>query len=140
MGAVSSVRQRRARRSGRGWVRIASLLSLAVALAATAISWGTLCLGEDGHMASLFPRHPSIDSDADGFIVVEGSPKPPPRRVSASRRLLARTGLGVLVVYGEAKRDAWRMLRDPGVGVRDCPSKLIESMPAALALSDLGDS
>jgi hypothetical protein len=32
-------------------VRIASLLSLAVALAATAISWGTLCLGEDGHMA-----------------------------------------------------------------------------------------
>jgi len=96
-----------------------------------------LSAGEDGHTASLFPNHPSVRSDAEGFVLVEDSPKPPPRRVSASRRLLERTELGVLVFYGEAKRGALAKFEDDRNGPIECPSKVVTSMQHALVLSDL---
>ncbi len=96
-----------------------------------------LSAGEDGHTASLFPRHPSIQATDDGFLLVEKAPKPPPRRVSASRRLLERTSLGVLVFYGEEKRDALQRFRVPGVDPVECPAALVNSMDAAVVLTDL---
>lgn len=97
-----------------------------------------LSAGEDGHCASLFPRHRSIDEEGARFVLVEDAPKPPPRRVSATRGLLERSGAGWLVVYGEGKRDALRLLRDPAVPVRDCPAKLLASLPHATVVTDLG--
>ena len=96
-----------------------------------------LSAGEDGHTASLFPRHPSIDDPGDSFVLVSDAPKPPPDRMSASRRLLAAAALGVIVFYGEGKRDALRRYDDPTLGVRDCPSKVVGEMAAALVLTDL---
>lgn len=96
-----------------------------------------LSAGEDGHTASLFPDHPSVESDAAGFVVVEASPKPPPRRVSASRALLARTGFGVLVLYGESKRPALEAFLDPAVDVTACPCKVVQDLSDRLVLTDL---
>lgn len=96
-----------------------------------------LSAGEDGHTASLFPDHPSIRAEANGFVLVEASPKPPPRRVSASRRLLERAGFGVLVVYGDGKRDALTALLDPKVSVEACPSKVVEQMSERLVVTDI---
>lgn len=96
-----------------------------------------LSAGEDGHCASLFPGHPSIDDPGPGFILVEGSPKPPARRVSASRMLLGRSRLAILVVYGEEKRGALARLRDPALGVRDCPAKLVAAIERGYLLTDL---
>ena len=96
-----------------------------------------LSAGEDGHTASLFPDHPSVRAKADGFVLVESSPKPPPRRVSASRRLLERTPFGVLVLYGDGKREALAALVDPQVSVEACPSKVVESMPERLVVTDI---
>jgi len=97
-----------------------------------------LSAGEDGHTASLFPDHPSVRLDADGFVLVEGSPKPPPRRVSASRRLLAAADLGVLVFFGEEKREALAKLRNPSIDVIGCPSKVLTSMRRGVVVTDLG--
>lgn len=96
-----------------------------------------LSAGEDGHCASLFPRHPSVEEPGDRFLLVEASPKPPPRRVSASRTLLERSGLGVVVFYGEGKRDALRLFRDASLDVRSCPSKLVASITPSYLVTDL---
>lgn len=40
-----------------------------------------LSIGPDGHIASLFPEHPALDS-VSGTIAIEDSPKPPPVRVT----------------------------------------------------------
>jgi len=42
-----------------------------------------LGMGEDGHVASLFPAHHETAEDMESiYLSVENSPKPPPRRVS----------------------------------------------------------
>jgi 6-phosphogluconolactonase len=41
-----------------------------------------LGVGPDGHVASLFPSHPALDSADGAAIGVRGSPKPPPIRIS----------------------------------------------------------
>ena len=99
-----------------------------------------LSAGEDGHTASLFPGHPSVDDPGEGYILVAGAPKPPPDRLSASRRLLAAARLGVLVFYGEEKRAALRRFEDPAVALRDCPSKVVREMAESVVVTDLAAS
>ena len=67
-----------------------------------------LGMGEDGHIASLFPGRPW----PKGLVhEVEDSPKPPSRRISLGLELLGRTP-AVLVVLGATKADALgRLLR-----------------------------
>jgi 6-phosphogluconolactonase len=68
-----------------------------------------LGMGEDGHVASLFPgRQP------DGVRVahVTASPKPPPERITLIRSFLGTAGETVLLAAGESKRAALlRLLR-----------------------------
>jgi 6-phosphogluconolactonase len=71
-----------------------------------------LGLGEDGHIASLFPGHPlgSKEGDAD-VLAVRTAPKPPPERVSLSAARLSRARRALFMVGGESKRDAMRAWR-----------------------------
>ncbi|KAH9386597.1 6-phosphogluconolactonase [Nematocida major] len=46
-----------------------------------------LGIGEDGHIASIFPESPTIDS-TDIVTVITDSPKPPSERVTVTPRLL----------------------------------------------------
>ncbi|MGY4642549.1 6-phosphogluconolactonase [Cellulomonas sp. URHB0016] len=41
-----------------------------------------LGMGPDGHVASLFPGHSALDAVGSATVGVQGSPKPPPERVS----------------------------------------------------------
>ncbi len=95
-----------------------------------------LSAGEDGHIASLFPKG-SVLSDDPGHILVLDAPKPPPRRMSASRRLLLQSRWGVLIVAGEEKRKAYEALRDPRTGFAECPAVLVKQLPGAVVLTDL---
>ncbi|HEY8857131.1 MAG TPA: 6-phosphogluconolactonase [Rugosibacter sp.] len=85
-----------------------------------------LGLGEDGHTASLFPRHEwGTASGAPDTLAVLDAPKPPPQRVSLSAARLSRARQVVFLVSGEAKRSAvvsWR-------SGEDIPARAI--MPAA---------
>jgi 6-phosphogluconolactonase len=101
------------------------------------IGAAVLSAGEDGHTASLFPSHPSVDDPGESYVLVTAAPKPPPDRLSASRRLLAAARLGVLVFYGEGKRAALERFADPAVALRDCPSKVVGEMAEAVVLTDL---
>lgn len=71
-----------------------------------ALDVALLGLGEDGHVASLFPGHPALSS-TESMVALNDSPKPPSARVTLSLPVLARPGLErIIVALGFGKRDA----------------------------------
>ncbi len=87
-----------------------------------------LGVGEDGHVASLFPSRLAGMSESginqQDFLLVEDSPKPPARRISASPNLLRRAKHVFLIFSGSAKRQAWDNFNNPELDIDDCPAKL----------------
>ena len=71
-----------------------------------------LGMGEDGHVASLFPGH---RQGGARVAHITASPKPPPERITLTRSFLQTAGETVLLAAGESKRAALsRLLRgDP---------------------------
>ena len=64
-----------------------------------------LCLlgvGEDGHIASLFPNHPGLLRDEPVFAVYD-SPKPPLRRLTLSLPIISSAGLRMVLASGREK-------------------------------------
>lgn len=67
-----------------------------------------LGMGEDGHIASLFP---SRGRPLHGLVAhVADSPKPPSHRITLTRAILATARDAILVVIGEGKRSALEKL------------------------------
>jgi len=68
-----------------------------------------LCLlgmGPDGHVASIFPKHPSSDPTSLLAIGVTDSPKPPAERISLTFNVLNRSEAIWLFVTGSEKANA----------------------------------
>jgi 6-phosphogluconolactonase len=68
-----------------------------------------LGMGEDGHIASLFPNTSDKFLDISApFIVVENSPKPPPTRISLSYQAIFAAKKIWTLVSGAGKEAAFR--------------------------------
>ncbi|MDQ7992817.1 MAG: 6-phosphogluconolactonase [Propionicimonas sp.] len=65
-----------------------------------------LGVGEDGHIASIFPNHPSGEPTTQAVIGVSDSPKPPAERISLTVAALSRAGEVWFLVSGGEKADA----------------------------------
>jgi 6-phosphogluconolactonase len=75
-----------------------------------ALDVALLGLGEDGHIASLFPGHAALN-DQSAVVALHDSPKPPSSRVTLSLPVLARPGVErIIVAMGVGKRDALKRL------------------------------
>jgi 6-phosphogluconolactonase len=73
-----------------------------------------LGMGEDGHVASLFPEHAGLVDERVAFAVVD-SPKPPPVRITMSFQTINAAEEIVLIASGSGKADAVGLLiNDPG--------------------------
>lgn len=84
-----------------------------------------LGIGEDGHVASLFPRSPLLDETERRVRAVYDSPKPPPRRLTITPRVLREAETVCVVATGAGKRDAVaRALRADG-DFHECPARLV---------------
>jgi 6-phosphogluconolactonase len=84
-----------------------------------------LGLGEDGHVAALYPGHFGLASETRGVIAVADAPEPPPRRLTLSLAALT------------ASREVWLVALGPGTAraVRDAlASRDGATGPAALVL------
>jgi len=68
-----------------------------------------LGMGEDGHTASLFPNNPALSNQALA-VPVYNSPKPPSDRVSMGYRAIKSARRRIMMVTGEAKRDAFEQV------------------------------
>ena len=77
-----------------------------------------LSMGEDGHIASLFPGlfEPELAVDA---IAVHNSPKLPPLRVSLSLKRLANSKNIYVFALGEGKAAALQSIKEGPVGALD---------------------
>ncbi len=74
-----------------------------------------LGLGEDGHVASLFPEAPAEVTDSTAVFLPVIGPKPPPQRLTLSYPMLARAREVWVIASGAGKVDALReSLRDGG--------------------------
>ena len=59
-------------------------------------------VGEDGHVASLFPGHPALDVE-DSVLAVHDSPKPPAARISLTLRTLKQAETLIVLARGKGK-------------------------------------
>jgi len=87
-----------------------------------------MSMGEDGHIASLFPGHTDELNSTKSAVAVDNSPKPPAQRVSIGTARLARACAIYIFAVGEGKRAALADLLDGG---QQSPiSMLRENSPA----------
>jgi 6-phosphogluconolactonase len=94
-----------------------------------------LGLGEDGHVASLFPAAAAENSQVSvPFFAVENSPKPPSRRISLSYRLIFAAKNTWVLASGSGKVDALRESLKPdgrtplAAIIRRCPVKIFSDI------------
>lgn len=74
-----------------------------------------LGIGEDGHVASLFPQQPAVHETERGAVGVHGSPKPPPERVTLTFPVLCSSREVWILGSGSGKADPVRLaLSDAG--------------------------
>jgi 6-phosphogluconolactonase len=90
-----------------------------------------LGMGEDGHIASLFPNASAkiLDTSAP-FLVVENSPKPPPTRISLSYKTIFAAKNIWILVSGAGKESALRESLSPGGGTP--LARIIQSRPVKI--------
>ena len=65
-----------------------------------------LGVGEEGHVASIFPDSPAVHERALPVVAVRDCPKPPPTRVSLTLPAIRRAHEVWLMTTGEAKAEA----------------------------------
>lgn len=89
-----------------------------------------LSMGEDGHIASIFPDRTDADEDV---IAVEDAPKAPPLRISLSSNRLAHTYECLLLALGESKLNAIEALlrKDPSL-----PATLLAMKTPLILITD----
>jgi 6-phosphogluconolactonase len=94
-----------------------------------------LGIGEDGHVASLFPDAPELAADeASVCLGVSASPKPPPERITLSLHVLRAARRCLLLATGTGKADAVAaMLAEPSPHV---PASLLRRARLAVILDD----
>lgn len=85
-------------------------------------------VGEDGHVASLFPGRSDLLRDDDtvpAAFAVRESPKPPPQRVSLSLPALRRADRVWLIALGAGKAEALRGVLDRKPDESALPAELV---------------
>ena len=82
-----------------------------------------LSLGEDGHIASLFPGHPATLETTRLVVPVLDSPKPPIRRITMTLAMLNRAAVVYLVAVGAEKAAALRDTLEGSLNLMRCPAQ-----------------
>jgi 6-phosphogluconolactonase len=93
-----------------------------------------LGMGPDGHVASIFPEHPSSYAEGD-VIAVRSSPKPPPERISLTLPVINRSQEVWFVVSGTDKAAAAKMAL-LGAGPVQVPAAGVSGAERTLWLMD----
>lgn len=108
--------------------------SYARELGATVFDICLLGMGPDGHVASIFPEHPSAYAEGD-VIAVRSSPKPPPERISLTWAVINRSREVWFVVSGSDKAAAAKMAL-LGAGPVQVPAAGVSGVERTLWLLD----
>ena len=90
-----------------------------------------LGIGEDGHVASLFPGNDwGVDEEASDTIPVYNSPKYPKERISLSAKRLSRTKHLVFMAAGDSKKEIIKQ-----ISINDCKTSPVSVIRAEVSNS-----
>lgn len=96
-----------------------------------------LGMGEDGHVASLFPDAPAKAVNHPGpFLAVENSPKPPPCRISMSYAAIVAARQVWVLVSGAGKEAA--LCQSLGSGAKTPLGRILQMRQNTLIFSQIG--
>ncbi len=84
-----------------------------------------LGLGEDGHVASLFPGSPLVEERSRRVAAVTDSPKPPARRLTLTARALAEARRVLVLATGAGKAAAVARALEGESGPLEVPARLV---------------
>lgn len=102
-----------------------------------AFSAVVLGIGEDGHVAGLFPRHLVLQRSEPLFVSFFDSPKPPSGRMTATIPLIKTATTVILLATGAAKKNAWELFQEDSTALEDCPSVFTKDMSHLVIATDL---
>jgi 6-phosphogluconolactonase len=95
-----------------------------------------LGMGEDGHVASLFPNAPvEVINHPGPFLFIKDSPKPPPRRVSLSYASIAAAREVWVMISGAGKEEA--LSQSLGSGVNTPLSRILDKRQKTRIFSEI---
>ncbi len=96
------------------------------------LDWVLLGLGEDGHVASLFPGSPLLSETERLVAVVHDSPKPPPTRLTMTLPIINDASEVHFLVTGEAKAEAVRATLEGPRDSRHVPAQAVQPAEGTL--------
>ena len=83
-----------------------------------------LSVGEDGHIASLFPRSKALFEKTKKVVPVVGV-KPPKKRLTISPVVIKNAQKVFVLAIGEVKAEKYRHAQRGSIGLIDCPACLV---------------
>jgi 6-phosphogluconolactonase len=95
-----------------------------------------LGVGEDGHIASLFPNHTALHEKGKKYLSIRDSPKPPPQRITASPEMIQDAGIIFLLFVSESKKKAYDKFMNRKMSYKDCPAKIALEAKEVYVLKD----
>lgn len=93
--------------------------------------------GEDGHIASLFPNHHSVENPERGYLVMDDAPTPPLARITASYELIRKSDTGILLFFGRDTYSALQNFFNIHLTDVECPAKVMTKLNRYYLLTDL---
>ena len=83
-----------------------------------------LSMGSDGHVASLFPNHPSLELKDDWITYITDSPQPPPERITFTLPVINSVSNIAIVTTGDDKSEAVHLAISDNADGPEAPSSL----------------
>jgi 6-phosphogluconolactonase len=93
-----------------------------------------LGVGEDGHIASIFPGQNSALTTAQYYTAIDHSPKLPAKRISLSRLAIVQAKNIILLFIGPEKQTALTTFLTESSDSTNCPAKIVTQSPANILL------
>jgi 6-phosphogluconolactonase len=97
-----------------------------------------LGVGEDCHIASLFPGSKAIKYKKDGYVYVGNSPKPPKQRITLSAQTISNADSILLLFASDSKLSAYKKFLSSNETKETCPAKIALSAKQTIALTVFG--